>query len=464
MKTKTAFRMSAMALAFATPMAFATNGYFTHGVGSHNKAQAGAGIASPSQAIDAANNPASALLIDDQSNAGLSVFSPRRTHSASTSMAQGNGGAFSITSQGEQESGSNYFPIPYYATKWTLSDDSALAFSFYGRGGMNTDWSGGSVNFDMNGDNMADGPFPGTYGAGDAGVDLMQAYIELAYAKRLTDSVVVGIAPVAVIQAFEATGLNNFAPYTKTFVQTFMATGDQMAAFGSVDSLTGNGHEYSTGLGIKLGVNFELSDSVSLALAYQPKISMSEFDDYASLFAEGGSFDIPASARVGLSIQASPNLTVHIDGEQIDYSGVASVSNSGLNLYQCPTAGMGGMNVEACLGGNQGAGFGWDDMSVVKLGATWTTDSMPGTTFRAGFSTGSGPISDKEVLFNILAPGVMEQHFTFGFARDMGEGSEWGMTVMYAPEETVSGTSMFDPTQTVNISMKQYDIEFFYTW
>lgn len=118
-----------MALAFTTPMAFATNGYFTHGVGSHNKAQAGAGIASPTQAIDAANNPASALLVDDQSNAGLSVFSPRRTHSASTSMAQGNGGAVSITSQGEQESGSNYFPIPYYATKWTLSDDSALALA-----------------------------------------------------------------------------------------------------------------------------------------------------------------------------------------------------------------------------------------------------------------------------------------------------------------------------------------------
>lgn len=112
MKTNLAFRMSAMALAFATPMAFATNGYFTHGVGSHNKAQAGAGLASPSQAIDAANNPASAILVDDQTNASLSIFSPRRSYTASASMAQGNGGAFSIMTQGELDSGSEYFLCP----------------------------------------------------------------------------------------------------------------------------------------------------------------------------------------------------------------------------------------------------------------------------------------------------------------------------------------------------------------
>ena len=53
--------------AFYTVLAadgFATNGYFTHGVGTHNKAMAGAGDAAPTMAIDAANNPAAGVLLD----------------------------------------------------------------------------------------------------------------------------------------------------------------------------------------------------------------------------------------------------------------------------------------------------------------------------------------------------------------------------------------------------------------
>jgi long-chain fatty acid transport protein len=467
MKNAKTLRMTALAVALAAPSAFATNGYFTHGVGAHNKSQAGAGLAAPTQAIDAANNPASAILVDEQTYASLSIFSPRRSYTASTSQFAGNGPAFSIMTQGELDSKSNYFPLPALAKKWTLGDDSALVFSFYGRGGMNTDWKGGSANFDTDQDGTANGPFGGTFGAAafggpaEAGVDLMQAFVELAWAKKVSDTVSLGIAPVVVIQAFEAKGLEAFTPYTKTFLQTFMNTGDQMAAFGAVDSLTGNGHEYSTGLGIKLGAHFQLSDNLALALAYQPEISMSEFDDYADLFADAGGFDIPASARVGLSFQATPSFSVHLDGETISYSDIGSVGNSGTNIFQCPSANPMATNAEACLGGSQGAGFGWDDMTVIKLGFTWAQGD---TTYRAGISQGDQPIGSGEVLFNILAPGVIEQHLTFGMAKKLADNREWGFSFMYAPEESVSGTSMFDPSQTIELSMKQFELEFYYTW
>lgn len=457
MNTKIAFRMSAMALAFATPMAFATNGYFTHGVGSHNKAQAGAGIASPSQAIDAANNPASAILVDDQSNVSLSIFSPRRSYKASASMAQGNGGAFSIMTQGELDSKSNYFPLPSISKKWMWGDDSALAFSFYGRGGMNTDWKGGAAAFDPDGP----GPAPvmtmmGTFGMGDAGVDLMQAFMELAWAKKFSDNLAIGIAPVVVIQAFEAKGLEAFTGYTKTFAANAAQGG------APANNLTGNGHDTSTGVGLKFGAHWQLSDSVALAFAHQTEIGMSEFDDYSDLFAEAGGFDIPSSTRLGLSIQASPTLSLHIDGETIGYSDIKSVGNSGLNIYACPTAAIPvPKNLETCLGGNQGAGFGWDDMTVLKLGLTWTQGD---TTYRAGFSQGDQPIKSSEVLFNILAPGVMEQHYTFGMAKKLSDNREWGFSFMYAPEETVKGGSMFDPTQNIELKMHQFEVEFYYTW
>jgi hypothetical protein len=35
---------------------------------------------------------------------------------------------------------------------------------------------------------------------------------------------------------------------------------------------------------------------------------------------------------------------------------------------------------------------------------------------------------------------------------------------MYAPESTVKGLSLFDPTQTIELKMKQFEMEFSYLW
>ena len=114
---------------------FATNGYFTHGVGTHNKAMAGAGDASPTMAIDAANNPASGVLIDQQWNLGLGIFSPNREYTLSGSQYMGQGGSFTLQSSASQvagtvESDNNFFPIPYISYNWRIDDESALTFLF----------------------------------------------------------------------------------------------------------------------------------------------------------------------------------------------------------------------------------------------------------------------------------------------------------------------------------------------
>ena len=81
MKHRSLLQASALLapLAFATS-AWATNGYFTLGVGTHNMAMAGAGTASPNQSIDAANNPASAAVVGEKWDVGLALFSPRRSY------------------------------------------------------------------------------------------------------------------------------------------------------------------------------------------------------------------------------------------------------------------------------------------------------------------------------------------------------------------------------------------------
>jgi long-chain fatty acid transport protein len=433
----------------------ATNGYYSHGIGTHNKAQAGAGSAAPTMSIDIANNPAAAALVDPRWDVGLGFFSPDRNYETGDSLANGQGGAFTI-GPNDIDSSNDWFAIPYVAKVWKLDNEQALGFAFYGRGGMNTEWRGGTATFDPDGPGPAPVmTLPGTYGDGKAGVNLMQGFIELAWAGSIGDFHW-GITPMLAVQAFEAQGIGTFAGYTETFARS---GGTQFPK-----NLSDNGHEYSWGYGIKLGGIWQATETISLALAYQSKMNMTELDDYADLFAESGGFDMPAFTRGGISWRPSSNLGLHFDIEHIQYSDVDSVGNPIQDLFSCPTAGPGGTNFNKCLGGSKGAGFGWDDMTIYKLGVNWTMGSLPEYTFRAGYSYGDQPIPDDQMTFNILAPAVMEDHFTFGVNRERSNGHEISMSLMYAPEQTLKGNNNFDPTQKVEFSMSQFEIEFAYSW
>lgn len=189
---------------------------------------------------------------------------------------------------------------------------------------------------------------------------------------------------------------------------------------------------------------------------------MSELDDYSDLFAEAGGFDIPASTKLGLSFNATNNARLNLDVEFTEYSDIGSVGNPMANIAGCPTAGLGGTDIESCLGGKNGAGFGWDDMTTYKLGIEWTASDT--TTYRFGYSYGEQPIQSADVLFNILAPGVMEQHVTFGMTKKRANGGALSFSLMYAPENTVKGPNMFDPTQTIELKMRQLEFEVSYLW
>ncbi len=431
---------------------WATNGYFTHGIGTKNKGMAGAGIAMPEDPIAITNNPAAALKTTGKWNAGLAVFSPIRKYETSDSLVNGNFGAFTI-GPNRINSGNKSFFVPNAAASWKLSDVSAFAVAFYGRGGMNTTWRGGNATFDPDGPGPA-GPmtFPGTFGAGDAAIDLSQAFLDLTYAHSAGDNFTWGAALVVVGQLFTARGVGSFAPFTHTFA----ASGG--TAF--PDSLTNNEHDFSYGAGGRFGIQFDMSEQVSLAVAYQTKIYMTKFDDYSDLFANDGEFDVPANFKAGLTFKPNTNLALSFDIEHTWYSDVAAVGHPMSLIFSCAT--VGGTSLDTCLGGSNSAGFGWDDMTTYKIGAQWTSGND--WTWRAGFSHGSQPIPSSEVMFNILAPGIIEDHVTAGFTRKLSNGNELSMAFMYALNNEVSGTSPFDPTQTISFNMDEYEVELSYTW
>ncbi len=436
-------------------MAHATNGYFTDGAGTKNEGLAGAGSADPEEVMGIATNPAGLAYVGARTEAGVGLFSPDRSYSTTTSQANGNGGAFTI-GPNALNSANKLFPLPYVAHDWVLDPQNSLGAAFYGRGGMDTKWQGGTATFDPDGPGPA--PVmtrPGTYGDGTAGVDLMQAFLNIAASHASADhQFSAGAAVLIAAQRFEAQGLASFAGYTRTFAQS---NGTVMPT-----SLANDGHDMSYGGGVSIGGEWHPDPRFSAAIAYTTKMYMSKFTKYADLFAGGGSFDIPASATIGLTYKPTPAVALDFDVQQIGYGGGPAVANPIANLFTCPTAGAGGTDLQSCLGGSRGPGFGWGNMTVYKLGVRWRVDED--WTGRFGVSHGTQPIPGSQATLNILAPGVIENHVAFGFTRRVNDHGEFNFALTYAPQKVISGPNTFDPTQTITLKMHQTVVEFGYAW
>ena len=97
----------------------------------------------------------------------------------------------------------------------------------------------------------------------------------------------------------------------------------------------------------------------------------------------------------------------------------------------------------ACLGSSTGPGFGWQDMEVWKFGYQY---SWRGHQLRLGYSRTDQPIPESEVLFNVLAPGVIEEHFTAGVSIHWSKNFYVDVALMYAPNRPVSGKNPLSNT------------------
>ena len=439
MKTLTKQALACVVIAGAAMpfSAFATNGYFAHGYGTKNDGLAGGGIALPQDAMIAATNPAGMVFVGERMDVGLALFhpSPRSyTVTGDPTYSAFGGGGFALDNGTYQSDNDNFF-VPHFAYNWMLNPDSSAGITIYGNGGMNTEYPSSAHTFDPMAGAFT-GAAPGPFYGGTAGVNLEQLFINGSYARKFAPNASYGVSVIFAYQTFEAKGLGAFGTYSS----------DQT-------NLTNNGKDTSTGFGLKLGVQGEVSPGLTAAASYQTKMSMSEFDKYKGLFAEKGGFDIPATLTLGVAWNATTTSAVTLDLQKIYYSKVASIANPISNLTTCAAA-------DCLLGASNGAGFGWKDMTIVKLGYQFETS--PDMTWRVGYSQGKQPIPDTETLFNILAPGVMETHFTFGFTKGLANQSEVNFAAMYAPEKSVSGKNAFDTLQTVDLKMKQYQLEVSY--
>lgn len=502
---------AALAACVAIPVtASATNGYFAHGWGTKSKAMAGVATALPQDTLVSATNPAGMGFMGNRLDLGVAFFSPsKRGYEANNdfgttmypppdSFPVPAGG---FITPGEYESEGDWFFIPSFGYNYEIDSRSTVGVSVFGNGGMTTDYKdtpvfgnfalapnqrvlvspmGDLPQFDTSSgqpmpitdDSIAYVPGFGVVPAAavgilpcsepganpDActvnanpggsltataptGVNLEQLFFEVPYTIKLGDGKQsFGVAPVFALQSFEAKGLQPF-----------------QAASVNPTKVTNNGKQWSYGLGLHLGWMGEVNEQLSLGLSYRTKVWMTDLDDYSGLFAKGGEFDIPAMFNFGLSYKARPDVTLAFDYQHIFYNEVDALANSNdLDLSPCFGA---SSKPSYCLGGDAGLGFGWDSMDVFKLGLRW--DQSDQWKFFGGVSYNTDFLkSDRQALFNILAPATVRWHLTLGATYVHSAEDEFNLAFAYMPKETLDGTSPdITGSQTGAIFMEQKDIE-----
>ena len=98
-------------------------------------------------------------------------------------------------------------------------------------------------------------------------------------------------------------------------------------------------------------------------------------------------------------------------------------------------------------------------MTVFKLGVSHQMSSD--LVVRAGWNHGKQPIPNSQTFFNLLAPGVVEDHITVGATWKLDKNSELSGMFMYALSNEVKGSGSIPSgfgSGEANLKMKQTSI------
>lgn len=380
----------------AATNANATDGYFAHGYGVKSQGMGGVGIALPQDALAAAANPAGMGLIGDRVDFGVTWFRPQRE----AELVNTAFGSKAFDGKYDANDTENFI-IPEFGYNRQINPDVTLGVSVYGNGGMNTDYKKAIPLFGNTAPRM----------------DLAQLFIAPTATWKINESNIIGVSLNLAYQRFELKGLQNFAAVAPPPFQPSE----------SPNNVTNKGYDSSYGAGVHIGWIGQVSDTVTLGATYQSKTYMTKFDKYKGLFAEGGDFDIPETYGAGVAVKATPALTIAADVQRINYSDVDSVGNSINNFFTGNQ-----------LGSKNGPGFAWKDVTAVKLGASYAWNEN--LTLRAGYNHSSQPIRKSETFFNIIAPGIVQDHLTLGATYVLPNKSELSFSYMHAFEEKVRGS------------------------
>jgi len=395
---KILFKIVIAVIASAPILALATNGMNPEGTGPKNRGMGGAGVAMATETQSIIINPAAVTGVGNRQDIAFGLFSPKER-----GFTISGGNAFGLDQS--QISDSNVFPIPFYGYSRQLDDGAAWAFTVSGVGGMNTDYP---VNFSA--------AFGDT---GPTGLDLAQLFLGGTYGAKFSNGLAWGVTVSLAYARFSAEGLDLF---------------DNAGTSESPGSVTNNGTDSSTGIGLKVGLLGQLDNGGSWGVSYLFKTEMSEFDKYKGLFPDQGELDIAPTFTVGVALPIANNITLALDYHFIDYEAVAAISNA-TSIFVGPFPGP--ADPSTFFGTSDGPGFGWQSISVVKAGIS--VETSPTMTWRGGINIGESPLTANEFSTAFLVPATIEKHLTVGFTKKLKNNNELTGVFVHSFEECQSG-------------------------
>jgi long-chain fatty acid transport protein len=359
----------AAALLASAGSAQATNGLLIPGYGIKAFGMGGVSIALPQDSVTAANNPAGVALIGSRWDIG-------------SDFAFAKAGARVFGSDLED---SPFIVIPEAGYSKIVKDGLAVGVSLFGSG-LHVDY-GQPVLVPTN---------------SKSSVDLKQVVAAPTVAAMLGQNQALGASLSLARQRFSVTGLE-------------FPSGVQNP-----------GHDYSNGVGFRLGWIGQLASSLSAGVMYASKIRMGKLDQYQGVLADGGRLDIPEQYGVGVAIKATDQLMVAADYLRINWHDITSLGNA--------------VNLAAPLGASDGSGLGWKNQDVFRVGASYAFSER--LDLRAGYSHASQLIPSDQTFLDFLAPLTTREHLSVGTTWKFSGSSELTLAYMHSFKEDIQGTGL----------------------
>jgi long-chain fatty acid transport protein len=409
---------------FASPtLAMATNGYQLIGVGSYQKSMGGAVTANPGSAMTAITNPAGMARIGNRTDFSMEAFMPDRSAD------------FGAFGGDEVKSDSELYGVP--AIGWTAPVDGQSDLYFgggmYGTSGLGVDYADTLMM-------PASASFTGNdlIWNGYSNIAFWQMAPTLAW--NMNDKLSLG---AAINIDYQQVSFQQKIRDDITNVSFNFDLGRSANAFG---------------FGVSFGFLYDLSDKVTIGGSYKSKQFFSELEynlspgDIDTTLMGGPAYpggtytldlDFPQQAAIGIAVQATSALTLSADLKWINWSStMKNLTVKGPEAYDFVMD------------------PGWDDQVVYALGGEYQVNDR--LVLRAGFNYAESPIDENNAASNLILPGVVEDHYTFGMDYQFTHW-ELGFHYMYAPENIIRANSGFPGTE-IRLKEASVGINLGYRW
>ena len=421
MRSPFAKALVAIAVLAAPQAARATDGHLLHGVGAVNSAVGGIGIAPNASLLGSVYaNPAGLASFDGTNlEMGFELMKPDRTVSSTYGPMSG-----STTSDAD------WTPIPAFGFSTKLSNGVVIGLSGLGIGGF-------GVNYAADPSNPILMPAPNGFGQVYSNFQLMK--ISPAVAWNATDKLRVGFAANIDWESLAVTPMPIAAPDYDPGVDLTPGTLDDRSFYPSAAAA-----DAVFGFGFQAGLQYAISPSMTLGLAYTSPQMFSDFEfqmthanpnlpNYGTARTVAFRMDVPAIYGAGLDWAPSERLHLGVDAKYVAYGSTEGFEAKGYN----PDGSV--------------KGFGWENITVVAAGVQFKAGER--LTLRGGYNYSGNPIPDEQSMFNIPAPAVVQHHITGGFGFAIADGVELNVAAYKALENSIEG-AMYRPAAVPGTSVK----------